>query len=409
MKSDLEAQKFTEAKWAEIDLDALMGNTRRIREKVGTERRICAVVKANGYGSGVLEIAEPLLEAGADQFAVSSLNEALQLRTRIKDRDILVLGNMPDGSEDLSISAGLQHTVTGRDKAERISQAAVRLGKTAKIHIKLDTGMTRLGFPMSEAAIEEILEIAKLPGLDPEGIFTHFARADEIDKTWAKKQLERYLWFVGELEKRGLTFRIRHAANSAAIMEMPEAWLDMVRPGIILYGIYPSGEVDRKQLLIHPVLSLKSRLSHVKVLSEPRQISYGGKYTGQKGDRIGTIGIGYADGFSRAQSGSAEALTGGHRVQILGNICMDQCMLDLNGVPDAKRGDEVVLIGTSGQEQISADDVAARYRTIGYEVVCAVGLRVPRYYYKNQSLIKRVDYLEHIWEPDFGEELQDLL
>ena len=386
-------QMSREAKWAEIDLDALAYNMRNIREKAGADRRIAAVVKANAYGHGVLMMIDTLKENGADQFAVATLNEALELRKALIEDDIIVLGVLPPGTEKISIGADIQHAVATYEKAEALSKAAQELGRKARVHIKLDTGMTRIGFQMTEEAVQEVLRINELPGLDIEGIFTHFARADEADRKWAVRQYERYKWFVGELEKNGMIFRIKHVSNSAAIMEMPETYNNMVRPGIILYGIYPSGEMDPASLDIKPVMSFKTRISHIKELPEDRQVSYGGKYQALKGDRIGTIAVGYADGYTRAQSGKAEVLYKGKRVKVIGNICMDQCMIDLRDFPDAKAGDEVVLIGRSGDEEITADEVAARYGTIGYEVVCAVNRRVPRYYFKNGKIINKVDYL----------------
>ena len=396
MAIDYEDFMSREAKWAEVDLDALAYNIRSIREKTGPDKRICAVIKANAYGHGALVCAKTLLENGADQFAVAVMNEALELRSAFPEQDILVLGNLPYGTEKTSINADLQHTVTSIEKARLLSETAVRLGKTARIHIKVDSGMTRLGFLPDEEGVREVMEIAKLPNLDLEGIFTHFARADEVDKYWAEKQYEKYCWFVDRLAEEGISFRLKHVSNSAAIMEMPQTCQDndMVRPGIILYGIYPSGEVLPENLDIKPVMTWKTRILHVKTLREDRQISYGGKYTAHQGDVIGTLAIGYADGYSRAQSGKAEVLYRGHRVPVIGNICMDQCMIDLTEFPDAKVGDEVILMGRDGDEFISADDLAARFGTIGYEIVCAVNRRVPRYYLKNGQVIGRINYLE---------------
>lgn len=392
-ETEYEESLSHEAKWAEIDTDALAYNMRNIRKKAGEGRRIAAVVKANAYGHGVLQILDILKENGADQFAVATLNEALELRRALPDDDILVLGVLPPGTESVSVGANIQHAVATYEKAKLLSDAAQKLGMKAKVHIKLDTGMTRIGFQMTEEAVHEVRRINELSGLDIEGIFTHFARADEADKRWALRQYERYTWFTDELEKGGMTFRIKHVSNSAAIMEMPVTYNNMVRPGIILYGIYPSDQVDHASLDIKPVMSLKARISHIKELPEDRQVSYGGKYQASKGDRIGTIAVGYADGYTRAQSGKAEVLYKGKRVKVIGNICMDQCMIDLSDFPDASVGDEVVLIGRSRDEEITADEVASRYGTIGYEVVCAVNRRVPRYYFKNGKIINKVDYL----------------
>ncbi len=394
MNTDFNNIKETEAKWVEIDLDALAYNMAGIRKKVGPDRRICAVIKANAYGHGIKGCVRTLIENGADQFAVAVLNEALELRAVAPDRDILVLGRIPAGSEETSIEAGSQHTITSYESAKALSDAAVKLGKTAKVHIKADTGRTRLGFQITDEGVQDVVKIAALPGLELEGVFTHFSRADEVDKTWAKRQYEKYTWFVNELEKAGVTIPIHHVSNSAAIMELPDTYNDMVRPGIILYGIYPSSEMQPENLDIRPVMTWKTRLTHIKVLPEDRQIGYGGKYTAHQGKRIGTLAIGYADGYSRAQSGKADVLYRGKRIPVLGNICMDQCMADLSEFPDAEVGDEVILMGRDGKEQITADELAGRYGTIGYEIVCAVNRRVPRYYIKDGVIVDRLDYLE---------------
>ena len=385
----------SESRWAEIDLDALSWNLEQIRKKTGPGPQIAAVVKANAYGHGLLPMLGTFREHGIRQFAVATLNEAMELRRALlPEEQILVLGILPPGTEEQAVAADLQHTVSSVQKAKALSEAAVKLGKTARLHIKLDTGMTRIGFPVSEEAVAQVLQIASLPGVAIEGLFTHFARADEADRRWAEQQYERYLWFAGRLKEEKLAIPVHHVSNSAAVMEMPQTYQQMVRAGIILYGIYPSDEMDRASLSIRPVMSFKTRISHIKTLQEDRQISYGGRYTAAAGDRIGTIAIGYADGYSRAQSGRAEVLVHGKRVKVLGNICMDQCMIDLNDCPEAKVGDEVVLMGSSGAERITADEVGARYGTIGYEVVCAVNRRVPRYYRRNGQLVDRVDYLE---------------
>ncbi len=383
-----------QAKWAEVDLDALTYNMKQIRAKVGEDVRIAAVIKANAYGHSVMDTAKVLMDAGADQAAVSSLNEAIQLRRCLPDRDILVLGNIPYGSERESVAAGLQHTVTSVEKARLLSEAAVALKTTVKLHIKVDTGMTRIGFSPDEQGAAAVEEINSLPNVELEGIFTHFATADEADKSGAELQHSLFTGFIELLREKGIEFRLVHAANSAAIMEMPQTYHDMVRPGIIMYGIYPSAEVDRTQLDIRPVMSFKTRIVHVKTLWEDRRISYGGRYSSSKGDQIGTLAVGYADGYTRAQSGRAEVLFRGRRVKVIGNICMDQCMIDLNGFSDVKAGEEAVLIGAQGDEFISADEVGSRYGTIGYEVVCAVGRRVPRYFLKDGRMIGKRDELD---------------
>ena len=391
---DYRKQLEREAKWAEIDLDALAYNMKQIREKAGDKIRIAAVIKANAYGHSAEDVWRTLLESGADQLAVSSLDEALELRHCGVGCDILVLGNMPYGTEEESVSAELQHTVTSLEKASLLSEAALKAGKTARLHIAADTGMTRIGFSPDEEGAEEIRRIAALPAVELEGIFTHFATADEADKSRAARQYQRFEKFVGMLEESGISFAIKHAANSAAVMEMPDTLCDMIRPGIVLYGIYPSGEVDTSRLSLRPVMSFKTRIAHVKTLKEEQEISYGGRFRAPAGAQIGTVGVGYADGFSRAQSGKAEVLFRGKRVRVLGNICMDQCMIDLSGFSDVKIGEEVVVIGRQGAEEITADEVGARYGTIGYEVVCAVSQRVPRFFFRGGSVAGMRNYLE---------------
>ncbi len=390
---DYQKRMEEEAKWAEIDLDALSYNMQQIRRKVGKDVKIAAVIKANAYGHGAEELIQTLLENGADQFAVSSLDEAMELRSCGVDRDILVLSSIPCGSEEISIAAGIQHTVTSAEKAELLSAAAERTGKEALVHIAVDTGMTRIGFSPDEEGAEAAAGIASLPGVKIDGLFTHFATADEEDKTKTLRQHKLFLEFADQLRRRGVTPRLLHAANSAAIMELPQTYHDMVRPGIILYGIYPSAEVDRSLLSLKPVMSFKTRILHVQTLKEEREVSYGGRFLAPAGSQIGTVGVGYADGFSRAQSGKAQVLFRGKRVDVLGNICMDQCMIDLSGFSDVKIGEEVTLIGGQAGEEISADEVAERYGTIGYEVVCAVSRRVPRFFRRGGRLIGMKNYL----------------
>ncbi len=393
-KMDYQEQMEEEAKWVEIDLDALARNMKQIRIKSGDGVRIAAVIKANGYGHAAAEIVQVLLESGADQFAVSSLDEAMELRSCGVKEDILVLSSIPCGSEEISVTAGIQHTVTSEDKALLLSQAAVKTGKEALLHIAVDTGMTRIGFSPDEEGADAAAKIASLPGIKIDGLFTHFATADEADKTKTLRQHERFLKFAELLEERGVRPRLLHAANSAAIMELPQTYHDMVRPGIILYGIYPSAEVNRDLLPLEPVMSFKTRILYVKTLKEDREVSYGGRFLAPAGSQIGTVGVGYADGFSRAQSGKAQVLFRGKRVNVLGNICMDQCMIDLSSFSDVKAGEEVTLIGRQGDEEITADEVAARYGTIGYEVVCAVSRRVPRFFRKDGRLTGMKNYLD---------------
>ncbi len=379
--------------WAEINLDHLANNMREIRKLVPKETLVTAVVKADGYGHGAVEIAETLLENGADRLAVGTLSEAVELRRVVPTVPILILGYTPDSCAEEVIKNNIIQTLYSVEQAKTFSKAAQRLGKNAVIHIKVDTGMSRLGFQPNEESAKKIKEIAQFPNLEVEGLFTHFAVADEADKTFTKLQYERFIKFSRMLEKEGIRIPIKHASNSAAIIDLPEMHLDMVRAGVIVYGLYPSEQVHKGSLNLKPALSLRARITHVKEVDQGIGISYGLKYTTSRKSKIATLPIGYADGFTRMLSGKGEALVRGHKVPIVGTICMDQCMIDVTGIEDVKRDDEVILIGTDGVHTISAEDVAKKLGTIGYEIICMVGRRVPRVYIKGNQIVKVKDYI----------------
>jgi len=379
--------------WAEINLDHLAHNMKEIRKLVPKETLVTAVVKADGYGHGAVEIAETLLENGADRLAVGTLSEAVELRRVVSAVPILILGYTPDSCAEEVIKNNITQTLYSVEQAKNFSQAAQRLGKNAVIHIKVDTGMNRLGFQPDEESVKKIQEIIQLPNVEVEGLFTHFAVADEADKTFTRLQYERFMKFSHMLEREGIQIPIKHASNSAAIIDLPEMHLDMVRAGVIVYGLYPSEQVHKESLNLKPALSLKARITHVKDVGEGVGISYGLKYVTAKKSKIATLPIGYADGFTRMLSGKGEALVKGHKVPVVGTICMDQCMIDVTGIEDVKRDDEVILIGTDGIHTISADDVAKKLGTIGYEIICMVGRRVPRVYIKGNQIVKVKDYI----------------
>ncbi len=379
--------------WAEINLDNLAHNIREIRKLVPKETLVTAVVKADGYGHGAVEIAGTLLQNGADRLAVSTLSEAVELRRVVNDVPILILGYTPDSCAEEVIKNNIIQTLYSVEQAKSFSKAAQRLGKEAIIHIKIDTGMSRLGFQPNKETVETIKQIVHLPNIKVEGLFTHFAVADEIDKPFTKLQYEKFIKLSGILEKEGIHIPIKHASNSAGIIDFPEMHLDMVRAGIIVYGIYPSPKIYKESLDLKPALSLRVRITHVKEVEAGTGISYGLKYVTKRKSKIATLPIGYADGFTRMLSGKGEALIKGHKVPIVGSICMDQCMIDVTGIENVKRDDEVILIGSDGVHTISAEDIAEKIGTISYEVICMVGRRVPRVYIKNNQFVKVKDYI----------------
>ena len=378
--------------WAEIDLDALANNYRRVREAADPKARVCCVVKADGYGHGALRISAELQSLGADWFAVSNLEEALQLRRGGIERPILVLGFTPP-EEAAALSEGnISQCVYSTDYAEKLSLCAGAVGVKVKIHAKIDTGMSRLGFYFQdifrdEAAIDEVIRACSLPGLIPEGVFSHFAVSDEGKEgdAFTMRQFGCFKEMSEALVRAGVGGDkppLRHCANSAAVFDYPLSHLDMVRAGVVLYGLYPSGQL-RARPDLRPVLSLRSVVSHVKTLLPGATVSYGRKFTAEHEMRVATVPVGYADGYPRALGpGGAAVLIRGQRCPVIGRICMDQLMADVSGVEGAAMGDRVTLIGRDGGEEITAGEVAGWEGTINYEVVCALSKRVPRVYLK---------------------------
>jgi len=382
--------------WAEINLDALSENIRAIRNLVKKPTKILAVVKADAYGHGVLESAKTLLENGADYLGVASLDEGIQLRRHGITAPILILGAIEKHCAETVVCEDLIPAVFDSEMARAISEAAQRIGTLAKIHIKVDTGMSRIGFVAGvddDAVSKEILEISKMPGILIEGIFSHFATADEADDSYMRLQLSRFLKICTMLEENGLEIPIRHIANSGAIMMYPETHLDMVRAGIILYGLYPSSEVDRSRLDLKPVMAVKSRITMIKELEENRGVSYGKVYITSQNTRVATVPIGYADGYTRTLSGRAQMIAKNKKVPVIGRICMDQCMIDVTNVHTISTGDEVIIFGA---DTVTADDLAEWIGTINYEIVCLIAKRIPRVYLKNGKAVTTLNYLEKL-------------
>ena len=380
--------------WAEINLDALEHNIREIRKITNPNAQIMAVVKADAYGHGVAKCAEVLLKNGADRFAVATLNEAIELRRLFSDVPILILGSSLESEADELVKNDITPNVYLTEFAKALSDSALKLKKPVKVHIKLDTGMSRIGFPIHDGdnsdVIEEILAISRMPMLEIEGIFSHFATSDESNEDYTRLQFKRFKSVCDELEARGLTIPIKHICNSAGIMMYPEYHLDMVRPGVILYGMYPSDEVDKTKLDLKYVMSLKSIITYVKEIESGRGVSYGKEYIADGVARIATVPIGYADGYSRLLANKAKIVVGEKLFPIAGRICMDQCMIDVSCVNNIKRGDEALIFGDGA---VTADDIAAWLGTINYEVTCMLGHRVPRVYKHGGKTVKVLEYL----------------
>ena len=381
-------------KWARIDLDALRWNMSHIRDLAGPDVKVAAVVKANGYGHGALEIMDALMESGADVIVVSSVNEAVEMRKKYRETPVLELGATQQDSIEKAILNEIIQTVTSEEQAKLISAAAERVGMEAPCHIKLDTGMNRIGFQVNEDSAEAILRISRMPGIRLEGMFSHFATADEADKRFARLQYDRFCRMKKMLEERGLKIPVCHIANSAGIIDFPEVYMDMVRTGIITYGLYPSEEVDKSRIKLKPAMELKARISHVKTIEEEGGISYGLTDTVSAGTVIATVPVGYADGYLRAFSNRAEVLVKGKRAKIRGRVCMDQFMVDVTDIPGVRVGDEVTLFGRDGGEEIPLEELAALAGTISYELLCMVGRRVPRVYVEKGEITRITNYLE---------------
>lgn len=364
--------------WAEIDLGNICCNLKAIQKWAGPDVHVMAVVKAEAYGHGAIRVAQAAREAGASWFGVSMPEEGIALRQAGITEPILIFGPLQPEQAGPVVQHDLTATLSSLEAAEALSQEAKARERTAKVHVKIDTGMGRVGIHYTKAR-EYFGRIKDLSGLEVEGVYSHFATADEADLSYAKKQLERFNSVIQELDGAGMKIPIRHMANSAGLINLPESHFNLVRPGIILYGLSPSDTMINKPIALKPAFALKSRVTHVKRVPEGTGVSYGQIYHTGKETTIATIPIGYADGWSRLLTGKAEVLIHGQRFPIVGRICMDQCMVDM-GNESVQTGDEVTLIGRQGELEITADEVASKMGTINYEVVCMISDRVPRVY-----------------------------
>lgn len=378
--------------WVEINLDALECNFDAVREELPENMKILAVVKANAYGHGAIGVAK-FLEDKADYLAVAATDEALELRKNGVNCPILILGHIPYGDYDNIVKFNITPTISDFYEAELLSKAAVKAGVTAPLHIAVDTGMNRIGFKCDENSVEEIKKIKELPNIEIEGIFSHFAAADMVDKAYTRKQVEKFDGFVKSLSEIGVDAPIKHLYNSAAIADLEKKY-DMVRQGIILYGLRPSDEVEFNNIKVpQPVMSMKTRVVQVKTLPSGECISYGCTFTTEKETRVATLCAGYADGVTRVLSNNGEVLIRGKRAKIIGRVCMDQFMVDVTDIPDVEAGDTATIFGTDGEETISVDEIAKKANTINYEIICNINSRVTRVYMKNGKVESAFGYL----------------
>ena len=375
--------------YVRIDLDAIRENIETVRRKTGTA--VMAVVKADAYGHGAVPVAQHLQDI-CPFFGVSSAAEALELRQAGLDNPILILGYTPVDAFPLVVEQEIRPAIFRWEDALALSEEAQRQGKTAKFHFAVDTGMSRIGFQAEEDAAELCGRIAGLPGLCPEGLFSHFATADCADLSKAREQARKFDWFCDLLKQRGLEIPIRHMNNSAGLMNFTDQY-DMVRCGIVTYGLYPSPEVDPKLLPLKPALSWHSHISHVKTLPAGREVSYGGLYVTREDTRVATIPVGYADGYWRSLSGRFYVLIHGRRAPILGRVCMDQMMVDVTHIPQTQPGDPVTLVGHDGDEVITVEQIAGEAGSFNYEFICGISRRVPRVYQQGGQQIRSVHYL----------------
>ena len=388
---------FIRRTWAEIDLDAIAHNYYEIRKKIKPDTKMCCVVKADAYGHGAATIAREYEALGAELLAVSNLEEAEEIRGAGVRLPVLILGYTPPELAHRLCSGNFSQTILSLDYAVRLSDVAQRGGYTVKGHIAVDTGMSRIGFLYQDRerdrrSIDEMFRACQLRGIIPEGIFTHFSVADggEQGRYCTDRQFRIFTHAISLLEQRGVTFRLRHCANSAGVLDYPEFQLDMVRPGIILYGLQPSAQVEN-QMNSRPAMCLKSMISLIKPIEEGTSVSYGRCFTAERTMLIGTIPVGYADGYPRSLFGKGWVMVCGKRAPIIGRICMDQLMVDLTGIPEARVGDEVVLFG----KEPTADEVASLVDTIGYELVCGVSRRVSRVYLRRGRPISVENRMHH--------------
>lgn len=380
---------------ARIDLDAIEYNVRNMKNLLADGTGMIAVLKMDGYGHGAVPIAKMLSEKEYIWgFAAATLEEGIAIRRSGISKPILVLGAIFPEQREGMLENEIRMTCYTREMAEDVSRLAIRLGRKAYLHIKIDTGMSRLGFSATEESVSEIEAIAKLPGIELEGLFTHFTKADETDKAFTEKQFERYLWMKERLREKGVDFPYCHCSNSAGIIDMRRADMDLVRAGIAVYGLYPSDEVRKSEISLKPALELISHAAHVKWVEAGTPISYGGMHITERPTKIVTVPVGYGDGYPRSLSDKGYVLIHGQKAPVLGRICMDQFMVDATEIDNVKYGDKIVLVGCDGEDRISVERLSELSGRFHYEFVCTLGKRIPREYVRYGKVVSQTDFFD---------------
>lgn len=372
--------------WAEINLNNLIYNIDQIKKKSGNSE-IIGVVKANAYGHGAVEISKVLLNHGINRLAVANIVEAIELRENEIKAPIMLLGISEDYAIDALLEYDIEPTISTYEFAMNLNNKANALNKTVNIHIAMDSGMGRIGFRKNDKGLEDIINISKLSNLKIESIFSHFSTADSKDKSYSLRQLEIYNTFLDKLQEAGVYINKKNLSNSAAIIDLPESHYDYVRPGIIQYGYYPSDEVDKNHFDIKHVLTWKTKIIHIKEVEENEYIGYGQTFKTSRKTVVATLPVGYADGYSRGLSNKGKVIINGQLAPIIGNVCMDQFMVDITDIENVHLGNEVILLGSDGNVKFDADDIAKLTNTISYEVLCLIGRRAPRIYIKDYKTI----------------------
>ena len=383
--------------YASVNLDNIYANMKELKENTANGTQMVAVIKTDGYGHGAVPVAKTVDDLVA-AYAVATIDEALNLRRHNIDKPIYILGFIYEHRMKDAILNDVRMTVYDVEMAKQISKEASQMNKNAYVHIKIDTGMSRIGFATTDEAVADICEIAKLPNIVMEGIFTHFAASDSADKKVAIMQLESFNSFNEKLASNGIDIKIKHCSNSAGIIDMPMANMNEVRAGIALYGMYPSDEVNKRAVMLRPALELKSHVIFVKDVPAGVGVSYGSTFITDKPMKIATIPLGYGDGYPRNLSNKGYVLIKGVKCRILGRVCMDQFMVDVTDL-DVKKGDVVTLVGKDGDESITVEELAALAGTFNYEFVCNLGKRIPRVYYRDNKVVSTKDYYidEYDW------------
>ena len=384
--------------YATVNLDAVASNMRSMRDNLPASTLIMGSVKADGYGHGSVPVAKTI-EPYVFGYAVATIDEGIILRRHGINKTILILGVTHESRYEDLLRYDIRTAMFQYEKAKKLSDLALKQGKKAVVHLALDTGMSRIGMKADREHAKEAAAIAALEGIEVEGLFTHFARADETDKSAYEEQYRRYKEFLGYLKELGVKIPIRHCSNSAGIVESLESnHMDMVRAGIAIYGMYPSDEVDHNSVKLTPAMEIKSCITYIKEIEAGTAVSYGGTFVADHTLKVATIPVGYGDGYVRSLSGKGDVLIHGKRAAILGRICMDQFMVDVTDIPDVQEDDEVTLLGSDGAECITMEELAEKSGGFHYEMICDIGKRIPRVYLKDGKVVGTKDYFDDVFK-----------